>query len=504
MIAAIDVGSNALRMAIASIQEDHQPSVLENAREPVRLGQDVFTKGAIPEETGRRAIEAFERFRRLMDKHGVQRWRAVATSAMREARNRDEIVDRIFQTSGIKIMVIGGEEEARLIYLAVANRISLKNKLALLVDIGGGSVEITVVANGRIAATESFRMGAVRLLKELEDSKMGDRAFNQLVREYVDATRRRVKKEIGDKKIDFFVATGGNVESLGDLKQHYFHKEKEKENNILTAPELEELIKDMQAMTFDERVRNLDLRPDRADVIVPAAIVLQKIMKQARVDEVQIPHVGLKEGLLLDLIEESHHKKNGDLRDQMLDSALQLGRKYTFDEQHGTTVARFAAQLFDDTRMLHNLDNKYRLLMEVAALLHDIGHCVTITSHHKHSCYLLLNSPLIGLTESQRAIVANVARYYRKSAPNPGHEPYCNLPVKEQVVVTKLAALLRIADALDKEHDGKLKSFEVEYREPQVILRLKGEGDLLLERWAIAKKSELFEEEFCVKMKIAD
>lgn len=500
MIAAIDVGSNALRMAIASVTEGQPPTVTENAREPVRLGEDVFSKGSLSEETIRRVVKAFERFREIMDKARVQRWRAVGTSAMREARNRAELMDRIAQTSGIQLTVIGGEEEAHLVCLAVASRVNLKGKKALLVDIGGGSVEVTVAHGSKIMVTESFRMGAVRLLKEFDEPELGDKAFNQLVREHVDATRRRIRKELGDERIELCVATGGNVESLGDLRKTRFGGD----NTSITAAQLDELTREILGMSIEERVKKLDLRPDRADVIVPAAIVLQKIMRQAGMTEVQIPHIGLREGLLLDLSKEMRHEKSGDLRDQVIASAVQLGKKYAFDEQHGVTVARFATQLFDDLRKKHDMDDKHRLLLEVASLLHDIGNCVSIAEHHKHSGYLLLNSPLVGLTESQRAIVANVARYHRKSAPSQRHEAFRSLSGKEQAAVTKLAAILRIADALDKEHDDQVKAFKVDLENSTLTLRLKGDGDLLMERWAVPRKADLFEEVFGMKVKIAD
>jgi exopolyphosphatase/guanosine-5'-triphosphate,3'-diphosphate pyrophosphatase len=233
-------------------------------------------------------------------------------------------------------------------------------------------------------------------------------------------------------------------------------------------------------------------------------MVLQKIIRVAGVKEIVIPHVGLKEGLLIDMIQELFGEKRPLRRDQVLASAIQLGRKYMFDEQHGTTVARYAARLFDETRSLHNLGVEYRLLLEVAALLHDIGNFVNSTEHHKHTYYLLSVSPLIGMTQSHLAIVANVARYHRKSMPKPQHEGYRALSSKERVVVSKLSALLRLADAMDNEHASKVESFSVEFKKPKLTLRLRGDGDLLLEKWALAKKATMFEEVFSVKLVVDD
>jgi exopolyphosphatase/guanosine-5'-triphosphate,3'-diphosphate pyrophosphatase len=500
-IAAIDVGTNAMRLAIGSVNADHRIESLENIREPVRLGKDVFAQGTISEETTEKAIEAFQKFRRLIDQYGVDYHKAVATSATREAHNSDIFIDRIAQATGIELTAIGGDEEARLIHLAVADRINLRNKRAILIDIGGGSVEVTLVSDGSIQATVSFNMGTVRLLQKLEQERVGESRFNQLVREYVDATHKWLEDRMGLQKLDLGIATGGNAEALGDLRKRLFDKDSQ---FVMTRLELDALVDTLQGMSFAERIQDLRLRPDRADVIVPAAIILQTIAQQTGVDQMLVPHVGLKDGLLLDIVQDLYDQKARLHRDQVLASALQVGRKYVFDEPHATGVARFALQLFDETQRLHHLDDESRLLLEVAAMLHDIGHFISATEHHKHSLYLLTATPLIGLSKSQRAIVANVARYHRKSAPSLQHESFKILPAKDRVVVSKLAALLRLADALDTEHGRKVSDIAVEYEHPRLMLRLHGQGDLLLEKWGLAKRTPIFEEVFGVKVAIAD
>lgn len=499
--AAIDVGSNAMRLAIGTADGDKNLTVVENLRESVRLGQEVFTAGVFSEQTIDSAVEAFVRFRAAIDARGARFTRAVATSATREAMNRDIFIDRIAQASGIDVAVIGTDEEARLIHVAVGERVNLRDSLAMLVDIGGGSTEITLSKDGKILTTESFKLGAVRLLQVLEGKKHGEKQFNQLVREYVDASQKKLKKEIGNEKIDLCVGTGGNIETLGDLRCEVLGKEK---NTVLGVDELDVLVRRLLGTSFEERVSQLRLRPDRADVIVPASIVLQRILKQAGADEVVIPRVGLKDGLLLDMVQEIYGGKQSTQRDQVLSSAMQIGRKYGFDEQHGLTVARFAVQLFDETRQLHNLPVEYRLLLEVAALLHDIGGFVGMADHHKHTLYLLSVTPIIGLTAEHAAIVANVSRYHRKSQPKPQHDAYRVLPAKDRVIVTKMASLLRLADAMDNEHAAKVTEFSVDYKKPRFVIRLAGEGDLLLEKWALLKKSQMFEDTFSVKVAIED
>jgi exopolyphosphatase/guanosine-5'-triphosphate,3'-diphosphate pyrophosphatase len=501
VLAAVDIGSNAMRLVVASVDADRAVTILESVREPVRLGDDVFTHGSVLDATIDRAVEACQRFRQTIDAHDGRWVRAVATSALREAHNAELVVDRIATAASIDVTVISPEEEARLIHLAVASRLDLPRRPVLLVDIGGGSTEITLVRDGQIVSTESYRMGAVRLMRLGSSGapRGGDGA--QLVREYVDSTRRRIKREIGSEQITLLVGTGGNIETLADLRRSVLGKERD---GVLGRDDVETLLRRLQGMSLDDRIREFRLRPDRADVIVPAALILRAVMAQADVSEAAVPRVGLKDGLLLDMAEELYGGARPLRREQVVASALQLGRKFQFDEQHAVTVTRHALSLFDALRALHSLGTEHRLLLEVAALLHDIGHFVDPTDHHKHSHYLLTASPLVGLTDEQKAVIANVARYHRKSLPKPQHDAYRVLPAKERVVVSKLAAILRMADALDNQHAGLVTGMTVEHRKPRLLIRVQGDGDILLEKWALLKKADLCEQVFNVNVVVDD
>lgn len=500
-IAAIDVGSNAIRLVVGDAESHDGIKVLKNLREPVRLGQDVFARRTISDEITDRAVEAFSKFRTILDSYGVKETRAVATCAVREALNRDIFIDRISQETGIRISPIAPEEEARLIHLAVSKSINLKNKVSMLVDIGGGSIEITLVSDGKIIATESLNMGAVRLLQMLQSKKFGEKRFNRMVKEYANAAKKMLEKRLGGQKIDMCVGTGGNVEAIGELQKQLCDKN---HSDSIELSELDVMIKKLQVMSFEDRIELLRLRPDRADVILPAAIVLQMIMKQAHVDRIMIPNVGLKDGLLRDIALELFGKKKAIFRDQVISSSMNVGKKYFFDEQHGLTVAQHAMRLFDETRHIHHLDEEAKMLLEVAGILHDIGRFINVNSHHKHSQYLISATPIVGLTEGQRSVVAHIARYHRKTFPTQKHDSFSRLAPKDRVTVTKLSAILRIADSLDVEHGAKIKSFDLDLKKKKMVITLTGEGDLLLVKWALLRKCDLFEEVFGVKVSIGD
>ncbi len=507
-IAAIDAGSNAMRMVVGNVTEAWQVEPIENIRLPVRLGRDVFSTGMLEEKTIQQAVDAFLHFRRVAKDFGVVQTRAIATSAMREANNGDILLDRILRTSGIDVEIISGAEEARLIHMAVANRIKLSGKRAVLVDIGGGSVEVTISENGNILSTESYNMGTVRLLQKLDGNKASTLSmiahkhpFSLLVREYAEAARRRIDREIGSAHIDLCIGTGGNVEDLGRLRERVL---KGPNAEFIAVRELEKLIEKFSSMSVKERISKLKLRTDRADVILPAAIVLQIIAHEAHVRRITIPGVGLKDGVLLEIAERLRIGPHVPHRDQVWESALQLGKKYSIDTNHATLTAKLARQLFDQSQSLHSLGEEERLLLEVAALLHDIGHFINTIDHDKHGYYILKANRLIGLNEHQQEMVANLIRYHRKSTPGADDPNFKGLPQKDRITVAKLSALLRLADGMDVRHANHVLSASLVEKKKAWQLSLRGRGDLMLEKWALDKRRVLFEEIFGVPLQIMD
>ncbi len=492
-LCSIDVGSNAMRLAIGFLDHNKKLHLVEDMREPVRLGQDVFTQGVISKDTIQKAVEAFQRFKELIHQHQVVITRAVATSAVREAHNREELISRIQEATGIELRPITGEEEALLVYLAVSQKIPLHNKTSMLIDIGGGSVELTLARESKILATDSFKMGAVRLLQVLEQKKVGERRFNQMVQEYVESASKRFNQKLAGQRINICAGTGGNLDALLTLKSQILHKPA---SLFVTLGELKAILSRIQALTYEERVARLGLRPDRADVILPAATVLLKVMEVAKMGRIFIPNVGVKEGLLIEMVTELLTGKRPLHRQEVVGALRQVGLKYTYDEAHAAAVTKLALELFDDTQSMHGLGDDERLILEVAAQLHDIGQFINYGSHHKHSYYLLKATQLVGLHSDQVEVIANVARYHRKACPKMEHENYRALTPVQRLVVNKLAAILRLADAMDHEHSSKVSGFTLEKKGKHFNLRLKGQGDLLLERWALLRKRDLFEKVF--------
>ena len=498
-ISAIDVGSNAMRMVIGEVDEAWRVKPVENIRLPVRLGQDVFSKGYLEEKTIQQTEEAFLHFKQMAERFAVHQLRAVATSAAREAENSDLLLDRVYQTSGIEIEIISGEEEARLIHSAVAYVFDLKNKHTLLIDIGGGSIEVTISSGRNIISTDSYNMGTVRLLEKLNGKRYSKHPFGNLVREYAEAARYRIERDLGKKKIHICAGTGGNVEEIGRLRQKLFKAESDR---FVTLEDLEKLIDRLDRMSYEERRRKLKLRPDRADVILPASIVLHLIASEAGVKQIAIPNVGLKDGILLDIAEELSKSSRPQHREQVWESALHMGRKYQFNEKHARLAAKLAASLFEQSKTLHNLEEGNLLLLEVAALLHDVGHFINSVDHDKHGYYLLSANRLIGLNQREQNIVANLVRYHRKGSPSTDDQNFKSLPQKDRLIVIKLSALLRLADSLDISHTGNVTDVSLKEAKAGWRLKISGSSDLLLVNWAFEKRKAHFNEVFGVNLEM--
>jgi exopolyphosphatase/guanosine-5'-triphosphate,3'-diphosphate pyrophosphatase len=498
-IAAIDVGSNAMRMVVGEVDESWRVKTIENIRLPVRLGQDVFSKGYLEEKTLQQTEEAFLHFRHLADRFDVHRLRAVATSAAREAANRDLLIDRILRTSGIEIEIISGDEEARLIHAAVAHALDLDHKRTLLIDIGGGSIEVTISTGQNIISTDSYNLGTVRLLEKLNNKKNSKPTFGKMVREFAEAARYRIERDIGSERIQICAGTGGNVEEIGRLRQKLFKAESD---HFVTLEELDKLIEHLNNMSYEDRIKKLKLRPDRADVILPASIVLHLIASEAGVKQIAIPNVGLKDGILLDIAEDLSKGLRTRRREQVWESALHMGRKYQFDEQHACLTAKLAARLFEQSKPLHNLDDSNLLLLETAALLHDIGHFINSVDHDKHGYYLLSVNHLIGLAAREQNIVATLVRYHRKPPLLNDSANLKSLPQKDRLIVIKLCTLLQLADSMDISHTGQVTDVTLMETKAGWRMKLFGKRDFMLENWAFSKRRSLFKEVFGVNLEM--
>jgi len=492
-LAAIDIGSNAMRFIAADFTSAREYALLDSERYPVRLGHDVYLSGKLARETMQAAVEGLQHFKRKMDDLQIPLYWTVATSAVRESKNGSDFLERVRREAGLKVEVITGSEEARLVHLAVRSRVPLGAKQWILADLGGGSVEVSLVDGQGVLWSESHTMGSVRLLEELAGAGEEPGRYRRLLGEYISTLRipsfTKYSQPAG------FIATGGNIESLAKLANAPLNDDGVQ---VLPLKDLQKVIESLSRLSFHQRVDILDLRQDRADVILPAALVYERLAVLAGLEDVLVPNVGVKEGVLLDLAEALSLESGAeDAQEKLImDAAVNLGRRYMFEEEHARQVARLAVLIFDQLKEIHGLGQDERRMLMVAALLHEIGIYISYHKHHKHSYYILANSELPGFSSHEMEIIAHIARYHRKSEPGSRHVTFTALKGDDQDRVQKLAALLRLADAMDREHLQKVQRIEARISDQQVTLRLVATSDLLIERWALKKKSSLFTRTF--------
>lgn len=502
-VAAIDLGSNGLRIQIFE-RDNGSMRVVETLRKPVRLGHDVFHHGRILDDDFEAALEAAREFRKLIDHHKASRVSAVATSAIREASNGAAFVDRVLRETDIEIQVIDGSEEARLIITALLEQMKLEGMVAMHIEVGGGSVEVSLIENGDIQFSLTHKLGAVRLLQLLDCCYDSQERFNETIGQYIDITHKRIRNSVGKKKIDRLIATGGNIDSVVWLLEQTGWAQVDRSDGLIRIPRdsLDRVYSELSLYSFKERVEKLQLRPDRADVIMPAIQVYASFAKMAKTDWIYTPGSGVREGLALELFRQEEKSHINHKHRQLISAVMALGEKYEFDRTHAESVAAYAVQIFDTLQDINGSNERERLLLEVAALLHDVGYFIGISRHHKHSYYVISESDIVGLSQRDRLIVANIARYHRKAFPKEQHENFRVLPPKEKKLILKLAAILRVADAMDREHLAMKMDLKFRVAGNKLLITPPPNKDRSITRWAMVSKAELFNEVFGYKAEV--
>jgi exopolyphosphatase/guanosine-5'-triphosphate,3'-diphosphate pyrophosphatase len=500
-IAAIDAGSNAVRLSVARAFSalDVEPLVTE--RYSLRLGEGVFVRHRYSEEILAKAVKAFRHMRAVMDEFGVTKCRAVATSATREAQNRAALLRRVKQASGIALEVISAKEESRLGREAVIAALGPEYPPHCIVDLGGGSLELSILRDHAVHLGAQLPIGTVRLMSTLGIHGVIRAAQGEQVRRYVRAlleAKLPSRPNLGD---EIAVALGGNAETLANIapgpRQHGLPS--------LELSLLRERLPGLLARDLRERMKAYGVRRDRADVMGIAAITFITLGRYLNLRTLSVPSVGIREGLLQEIAREAFsrkepHRYNAAFR-QLLVGTRSFARRLEYDQPHAEHVRELSILLFDQLQPVHHLPAQARVLLEAAALLHDIGHMVSHRGHHKHGEYLALNGDIAGLEGRDRAIVAALVRYHnRKSAPAGHHVAYSSLNNNDQRMARRLAALLRIAEALDHSHRQRVTNLHATFQRGAVGLQITANGDVTEDLRDAIRSAELFEKEFHVRL----
>jgi len=502
-VAVIDIGSNSARMVIAQVLPDGTTDALERLQRTVRLGHDTFVTGRLSQESMNATIAILRDYKRILDTYHVSHVRAVATSAVREAENVDAFVDRVLMTVDLDIEVIETAEESRLTVSAVrealGDRLGVTRSYALIVEVGGGSAVLTILQKGEIAASESYNLGSIRLQEMLSTSEESGTRAADLLRHHIENTVAAAKRAIPLSKVRSFFAIGGDARFAA---QQVGKQTTSPEVSAISLRDFDRLVDRCVEHTVEELARIYGLAFSEAETLAPALLAYQVLLGATQARRMNVSRVSMRDGLLLDAARYVMGKEDAGLAESVLRTAKTIGERYRYDETHGHHVAELAAHLFDELQPEHGLTPRHRLLLQVAAILHEIGGFVSGRAHHKHAYYLISNTEIYGLRPEDVAIVAHVARYHRRSCPKSSHIDYMTLPREQRIVVNKLAAILRVADALDRGHAQQIRDFSVERRPGELILVIRGVPDLNLEKHALQSKGDLFEDIYGLKLRL--
>lgn len=485
-LAAIDIGTNSVHMIVVRVRPDLSFEVVDREKEMVRLGAGGLDGRRLAPTAVTAAYETLARFKRLAQTHEVDEILATATSAVREAENGGDFVATVRRDLGIRVRIISGKEEARLIHLAAAYAAGVGGHPSVVIDIGGGSVEITYGTAARMQLGESFKVGVIRLTERFVTSDPLSKTDEQKMVRHIRRQTAAHLKTLARRGYHRVIGTSGTIHALGVLASEPLRDGGDLRNRRISAKAISRVRRRLTSLTIEERLALPGLDPRRADVTVAGAVLLDTLVGGLDADALTLCDFALREGLVLDYI-----KKNGahirtverypDVRRR---SVIELAERCRYIAPHAQQVARTALALFDATQPDHQLGTDAREWLEYAALLHDIGTHISYERHHKHSQYLIQHGDLRGFDPDEIQLMALVARYHRQSPPKKTHAEFAAMSPARRQVVRVLGALLRLAEGLDRSHSQIVEQIEAERTETDLLVRLCATSDPELELWA--------------------
>ncbi len=511
ILAAIDIGTNSIHMVIVRVQPQLPTfTIIARERDTVRLGDRCFQTGNLKPELMARALASLSRCQQLAASYNADHIIAVATSAVREASNGRAFIQQIQQELNLSVDLVSGQEEARRIYLGVLSGMELNNRPHIIIDIGGGSTELILGDSHEPRFLSSTKVGAVRLSAEYVTTDPISEQEYQYLHSYIQGMLERPVDELKAflKKGEMvqLLGTSGTIETLANIhaRENLGVVPSLLSGYLLTRDDVAKLLEKFRTLNYEQRCEIPGLSTQRAEIILAGTMILHTVMMMLDLDSLVIGERALREGIIVDwmlahgLIED-RLKYQGSVRQR---SVLNISQKYQLDLPYADRTASFALSIFDQTQgQLHQATGNDRELLWAGALLHNCGIFISHSSHHKHSYYMIRNAELLGFTETEIEIIANIARYHRKAPPKKKHEGYQNLLTKDQrALVSQMSAILRVAVALDRRQIGAIKAIKCHFpNSEELILELTpaySNDDCALELWSLDQKKEVFQQEF--------
>lgn len=499
-LAAIDIGTNSIRCIVVEAASGDQFRVLDDEKASVRIGRNLGKGGKISPDAWGRAMETLVRMKQIADGYGVEIVEAVATSALRRAANGEAFIRELEARTGVKATVISGEEEARLVALSVLHNFDLEAMRYAMMDLGGGSLEIVTALGSHIEEFYSLELGAVTLTESyLHHDPVTREDFRKLLKLVRSALRDAFEGE--EMNAQCLVGSGGTVTSLASMIMAMRREGYDSVHGYeVLRSDIVHLLAMLLRKNLKERKEIPGLNPDRADIIIAGVTVIDELMRFFGANVLKVNERGIREGLILDRLRK-HDLVRGNVRRRDWRSvALEFARSCLVDEEHASQVTALSLRIFDALAAPFKMEERERRLLETAALLHDTGYFISYTGHHKHSYHLIRHADLFGFTPREREIVANVARYHRKSLPKKKHEGFSRLSEDDRTLVARLGGILRLADGLDRRRNSLVKNLSCELSGDTCRIVLEGDCDLAVEIYGGKAKGDLFENAFQRKL----
>jgi exopolyphosphatase/guanosine-5'-triphosphate,3'-diphosphate pyrophosphatase len=503
LVAIIEIGSTGIRLHIAEVFANGGWKVLDRAVRPVGLGRDVFTSGELSRESMLECLTVLQNYRELLSGWGIadNNIHTIATSALRVARNRDIFIDRVRQESGFDLTIVEGIEENRLMYLAV--RFALKQDLSLfwrsnsmIIEIGGGSTEIMLLRRGQMVAAHSLKMGTIIIDQHSRHGIGAGIFYERYLNENIRNTLGLLNMEMDLDHVRTMVAAGTDARLVADRAG----KELNENCRIIKREDFIKFTEKLRNFSIEDCVRQFGISYADAEGLIPGLLVLKLFLERTGAANVAVPLVTIRDGYLVDLASGVDATLQDEFFSQIIASAVNLGRKFHFDESHARHVAHHCMTLFDALVKEHGMSRRHRIMLEAAAVLHDIGAYIKSSGHQKHGQYIVANSEIFGLHQDELEIIANVINYHRGNPPSQSDIEYITLQREERILVLKMASILRVADALDRGHSQQIKKISVERRSETVVLHVDRAYDLSLELMGLEEKGGMFQNVFGYKV----
>jgi exopolyphosphatase/guanosine-5'-triphosphate,3'-diphosphate pyrophosphatase len=493
--AAIDIGSNSIRMEAAEVLPGQPPRILASDREVTRLGESVFRAGTVSEEAMKATCAVLARMAALYRKLDVVGVRAVATSAIRDTRNQKEFLARAEEAAGTPVEIISGREEARLIHLGVESTWPQRGKRLLIIDIGGGSAEIIAAEDGRLREAYSKPLGAVRLREIFTKSDPAGPLELHQMREYIREKLAGAVRRLGHTGWDRTIATSATASAVASAVARVPRSKREGIDRLrISTAQVRKLFEKVSPLSLAERRKITGIGPRRAEIIVPGMAVLLEFLQEFHLPAAYYSRAGVRDGIIIDLATRNVGAELSRLSADQRREVEDMCRRFGVSLEHARKVANIATMLFIAMHPLHELPPSAGRLLEAAAYLHDVGHWVSSTGHHKHSWYVVANSDMPGFTDRERLLIAALCRYHRKTLPSPMHPAYQALSADEKRQLMLAVPLLRLADNLDRSHEQKIRRLDCRLQDGQVLLQVHSEGDVDLEQWGAERAGEAFQQ----------